>query len=294
MDSSIVNSAHENTISPLSLLSSFKVTNCFDINKLKNTLLNATTESHLYTDGAFLVKHQDYYELFFAVSDNISLKERLTLLLSNSLILLPVKIVLIGKLPYIEKLSPIFLDMGFILQKRQTRVVLTYNVNKTVTKINKENIVDIDNIDKNITTELAKSTDVYDIFSVLSESFDFYKDNLPDVDEIADNISKHQVIVLKDSGKIIGCHYFEIKSNVYYGLFDCIKKEYKNRFLFHYLSRFLSKYFKSNNIKPIRYYGWRDLDNKRLMRYSKLHGEKPDGIYLYNFLFNPSGLSYGD
>lgn len=135
----------------------------------------------------------------------------------------------------------------------------------------------------------AEIGDAEEILEILKENFDLVGDNIPELFSIRQNISKRQVLVLRQDQRIASLLYFTIKNNIFHGLYDVTRKEYRGSAgLFLANSVFRYEYFKSHGIKFKRFLGWRDSGNKKLMKYAETRSpERPDGVVIYNMLWTP-------
>lgn len=132
--------------------------------------------------------------------------------------------------------------------------------------------------------EWAVPGDEEEILNLLREEFDPIADNLPTLDEIRQHIENRQVAIIRNDGQILAAHYFYTKNSTYYGLYDITIKEHRGDFLFLKIALFVDDYFKQNNIRFSRIYGWRDVENKRFLREDLNAGKVWENIFTDCFI----------
>lgn len=130
----------------------------------------------------------------------------------------------------------------------------------------------------------ATEEDAQQVYDLLLEEFDPCNDNIPEKEDIVQNIRNKGVVILKENSKILSMNYFTIKNSILYGWFDITRKEYRNQFLFLKISLFLFD-LKKHGFNVTRSYGWRDITNKRLKKFSTLTKETPSNIFIHHLVF---------
>lgn len=229
--------------------------------------------------------HNTFYDILYTALNDEALKH----IIDNFKLLydrkLKVRVSIVGKEDKAESVASLFAEKGFSLGKKLARTLIKKN-NQDVDKAKSSLSQEIESTYSDCFTtkdvSFANSGDEKQILSLLLEEFDPCDDNIPELEVIADNIKKKQIIVIKDNGIIACFHYFEIKNGKYYGIYDVTRKEYRGEFVFFAIDKFLKQYFIKNNIVINRSYGWRDTANKRLMKFAILNNQIPDGVYIYN------------
>lgn len=236
--------------------------------------------------------HNTYYDILFTAIDEDSLRDiidEFKLFYNRNW---TIRTSIIGKEEYAESIANLFEKSGFYLGKKLARTIINIPQNNIKNSINSINSTCLKNDGKNneelegFNTSFAEHGDEKEILSLLLGEFDLCDDNIPELDMIIRNINKNQVAVIKRNKQIVGFQYFEIKNGKCNTLYDFIKKEYRGKFLLFLLIEFINKFFKENNIKINRNYGWRDTSNKRLMKFAILNNQIPDGVYIYNMKLN--------
>lgn len=112
---------------------------------------------------------------------------------------------------------------------------------------------------------LGRPEDAAPLSELLSEEFDQVVDSVPTLEEIAANIRKKGVFVLKNGGgEIISAHYLEQHGAIVWGLYDITRKAYRKLFPIYAIRVFMHDYFKEHPRHISRTYGWYRLDKKRL------------------------------
>lgn len=131
----------------------------------------------------------------------------------------------------------------------------------------------------------ARVEDAEEILALIKDEFDVVGDNIPELDEIRENISKNNVTVLRMDGTIAAMHYFRVDKGISHGYFDITRKDFRGgNGLFFALNIFEREYFKKMGIKINRSLGWREATKTRLVKSSKKTSSFPDGIVIYNML----------
>jgi hypothetical protein len=123
--------------------------------------------------------------------------------------------------------------------------------------------------------------DAAEILALFQECFDLYSDSLPELPYLRKAIEKKQIVILRRDGGIVAAHYFEIEGKTLHGWLDCTKKEYRKQFAFFEVQLFLARYFRDIGFRPNRIFGWRDMDNRRLMKMALMTNEKPEDMVDY-------------
>ena len=125
--------------------------------------------------------HKKYYNILFLTKDVFSLKKSLRILLSSYKGNYILRVSLIGKQSLVEELSTVFVDCGFILQKK---VVRTRINEKESSECVSDSMLTCDEIHSEYDIGFADVGDEKEIFSLLMEEFDCSADNIPELDDI--------------------------------------------------------------------------------------------------------------
>lgn len=255
-----------------------------DFNAIKEFFITKTCIMH--EDGNCLLllvlRHDSFYELFYICDAYTSLHTCIYSLLRLN-ICFPVRATIAGKdEKHNNKLVTCFSDNGFYLAKKMIR---------TRSKRPKEEIIEAMRVlagDLCRDVSFANENDAYEVLALLTENFDIIKDNIPEYEDIVENINKNQVTILRQDGKIASLHYFTIHNNILHGYFDVTRKEFRGaKALFLAIAIFEYDYFKARNMNVARAIGWRDVTNSRLIKYADRSSQKADGVYVYNMLWLP-------
>lgn len=266
------------------------LTNMFvDANKTK-ALIEEKICFSIHNEEAIILLipyHNSYYDVLFTATNEIAL-QTITLQLQEIYVeeqLLRVSVV--GKEPQTGAIADIFQSNGFILQKCIARMLAKLALATTV-EAHEELIKDCQRFDnkEKISVALAREDQAVEILDLLLEEFDVCADNVPELSAIIDNIKKEQVVVVNYQGKVAALNYYELHKSILLSLFDVSRKEYRKLFLHMHVGPFINEHFIKNNIRITRAYGWRDIANKRLMKFAKLNNQLPDGIYIYNMTWD--------
>lgn len=129
----------------------------------------------------------------------------------------------------------------------------------------------------------ARPGDEEEILEILRESFDPMGDNLPEPGEIRESIDEGGVAVVRKDGKILSLKYFTVQGGVLHSLYDVTREEYRGgNGYFMALAVFVQDELEARGIRCTRSLGWRNAEQKKLLRHAKKSNEQPDGIVIYN------------
>lgn len=256
------------------------LTNIFKFgNELQKTLVRKKCLMHSMQDSIFLLvpTHDIYYECFFVASDNESLGNGLKEIVSSSEHDLCCS--LIGKEPKTGELTKVFEDIGFEKVKKLLRIRFKKSNPKQLEAMR----IFYDEYKNDIS--FAKNEDADEILEILLDTFDPVGDNIPDIVDIRDHIIKKHIIVLRQYGKIVSLHFFDVIGNVMHSIYDVTREEYRGASGFHLaIAFFIHEYFLSNGITYGRVLGWQDASNTKLIKHNKKGNKLWDGIVIYNML----------
>jgi hypothetical protein len=268
------------------------LTNIFiDINKIKALLQNKKCLFYSTNDSLIIMipYHNHYYDCLFQSASLVALERDITECMDVYQGKLCLRFSIIGKEPQTGGIAALIEKCGFKLGKKLARMIPKKLVDEKVMHAwaslgdrNDRNDRNDDNEDNEIKAEFAKPEDAKEILDLLLAEFDILADNLPELESIVENIKKKQVIIVKLNDKIAAFHYFAIENNIRSGIYDVTHKDFRNYNLQNIIYDFLML-----NVNCKRIYSWRDTANKRLLKYSKLLGSEPDGVYIYNMIWAP-------
>lgn len=223
-------------------------------------------------------RHDSFYDLLYLSAGPAELATDLQSFLRSSPDLPNLRASVIGKEGQVEPMVDAFARNGFFLGRKIARM---------------RNYVDINHLEEQIALLCDEDCEVgyagpgeeQAVLDLLLEEFDPRSDNLPELGEIAENIRKNQVIVIREEGKIIGLHYYTMQNSMSYGWYDVINRAFRNKHLYLHMMCFQYELWKSREM-PVRSYSWRDVNNKRLMALARQSNQLPDGVYIYNMLLD--------
>jgi hypothetical protein len=220
--------------------------------------------------------HDSYYDFLYVSVNKDSLRNDLKNFLSVYDGAFTLRASITGKEPSTGEIATVFDESGFVLCKRLARMRVDSEspLVKQLLKDQREEQVDYACIDE------AK-----EISEMLFEEFDLLGDNIPELSAIIKNIEARQVFVIKRDERIGAIYYIRIHNGQYFGIYEITRKEYRDEFLSLKFSDFLYHHFQRLPIRPTRFYGWRDTANKRLMEFSRLLHQIPDGVFIYNMAY---------
>lgn len=206
----------------------------------------------------------------------------------------------LGKEPIVGNISKLFLNSGFVLNKKLGRV--TFDAQKSdnaVFFVNSfQELSDVNNdedkyigYDKNniynssLKISFAKISDAEEILKMLLEEFDMCGENVPELKDIKENIEKRQVAIIRKDNVIIAVNYFNVKNKIRYCIYEYVRKSFRSNSMMFFLNNFVNNHL--NEVGQIvRTYGWRDVSKHRLIRAYQALGERFDGVYIYNHIYN--------
>lgn len=267
-------------------LSSSIVQNIFmDIPSIKKLFNHKNCPLFTYEKSLFLLipKHDKFYDILFCSSSEKELLKDTAIFLNDYTEVLDLRASIIGKETWVSSISDIFCNNNFVIGRKIARMrngLPTDEMKNLISDFVKE---------KKYTIECAQSGDENEIFSLLKSEFDLRSDNIPEIDEIEENIKENQVLVVRKDGKIVSLYYFTTKNSTEYGWYDVTCRELRKENIYFYMMDYQIKSLAERKI-PIRRYSWRDLSNKRLMNLAKKCNQTPDGIYIYNLLYEVKKL----
>lgn len=220
-------------------------------------------------------KHGAFYDILFMAASGDALRAALPPLADR--LDMPARVSLVGAERACADLAEIWYLSGFRLGKKIARM---------------HNLEDVKEIEKKLEehqdlpwqAEFAVPGDEWAILDLLLTEFDPRSDNLPELADIADNIRKKQVFVIRDGARIVSVHYFTRKGAIAYGWYDITRKEYRKKLLYFSMLHFQYKFWKTQP-EAKRSYSWRDTANTRLMALARACSQFSDGVYIYNLLY---------
>ena len=242
----------------------------------KNCLINRTNNSFFL----LIPRHDFYYDMLYMSADRGSLYNDLNTFLKEQNPDYRFRTSIIGHELPAGEIADIFTQCGFTLGRKIARM-RNLNYEKDI-----EGLSALRCDDEQYAVEFAVKGDEQGIFDLLMAEFDIRSDNVPELTEISENIRNKQVVLIRNEEKIMALHYFTRQHSCVYGWYDVIIKEYRKRHLYLYIMRFLYNYWKKEE-KAMRSYSWRDVANKRLMQLARQCNQVPDGVYIYNMLYDP-------
>ena len=221
-----------------------------------------------------VLEHDAFYRLYYHAVNGDVIADGLRLINEQYDKKLPLICTVTGKEAYVEGLVPFFYREGYSLRKRIRR----YN------SFNSRRILR----PEEVTAEFACKEDAEEIQELLLSHFDLYSEALPTFSEIINNIEKEQIVIARRDSKIAALTYFELHGSIIHGIFDVTRAEYRKSLVFIELGEYIKQVMAERGIELNRGYGWRDMDNKRLIRASAILKHVPQDFVLYTVI-NPFG-----
>ena len=230
-----------------------KISNIFmDSHELRRKLSNQACHFHMAEKSIFLLlpSHGDMQVMFFISADPASFAIDLRSFMVQARQFQSIKTSLIGKENTCQPILASLEDNNFATIKKLLRMRLGIPDDKIISamRLLADNYRDM--------ASFADDKDAEEILSIICEEFDIVGDNIPDIDEIRENIRKKNVTIIRIDNKIATLHYFHVENGIAHGYFDITRKEFRggNGLIFA-LNLFEHDYFKSCNIKISRSYG---------------------------------------
>lgn len=248
--------------------------------ELKDISSRASTHFFYTPTSIFLLnqKHGQWDDILFAAQDEKSLYNGASKLVKR--LDQPAKVSIIGLDENAQRWADIFTSAGFRLGRKIARMRNMQDEKELKKKIeesgkNEESLWEAD---------FAKPGEEQAVLDLLLSAFDSRSDNLPELDDIRQNIEKKQVFVIRDQENVVACHYFTKVNNMAFGWYDVTAKKYRHQFLYFYMLKFQYKFWE-NEPEVKRSYSWRDANNKRILALAAQSSQVPDGIYIYNMIY---------
>lgn len=273
--------------------------NFFNFNEIKDILNKKDCFFYDFCSTFFLIipYHNVYYDLIYYSKGKEYLYKDILYFINNYDYEYPVRASIIGKEPVTGNISELFEKSGFKLVKKLGRVVFDSVKNDNVVSFvnsfsdiqgNYEESINVKDEKNAMIPVFAKPSDADNILEMLLEEFDMCGENVPELNEIIENIKKNQVAIIKKDNLIIAVNYFNIKNKIRFCIYEYVRKEFRKNSPMFILNNFIDKYIdKNGGIR--RSYGWRDVSKKRLIRVYQSLGERFDGVYIYNHVFKKNG-----
>ncbi len=252
-----------------------------DANILRKITIEKECAIYKIKNSMFLLipRHNIYYDVLYMSTDTSALKESIKIFIHEYHHKYQLRISVIGHEKSSDLLAGILNDCGFRLGKKIARM------RNLGDERDLKHLIELLCDEKIEGVEFAKKEDAQGVFDLIMTEFDIRSDNIPELCEIEENISKNQVVVIKNNNKVVALHYFTIKNSCAYGWYDITSKEYRQSHMYLHISLFLYNYWKDKN-KIVRSYSWRDIANKRLMNLARQSNQVPDGVYIYNMIYD--------
>ena len=237
-------------------------------------------------DALFLlVPRHDFHDIIFFVETIEQLPGELSALIHKLGKEKKYRVTLNYKLPDLESENDLVhavLQAGFVRCQRVTRI--QFSLAPGASEKRHQQLLNL-TADIPFTAEFAAPGDEQEIFNLLQEEFDPCADNLPELDEIRENIEKRQVVIIRHQEEIIAANYFSIKNAVYYSVYNITRKDFRGKSLFRKIEFFIDDWFLKNNSQLTRSHGWRDITKKHFQHGDKLRGTVWENIFIDCFIW---------
>lgn len=235
------------------------------------------------------VRYNDtYYDLLYICASETyeKLAETTSFLNFIKKLDLPVRVGITGTYDKINTESIIFEQCGFIRNKTVGKITFNARKNEYAEHFVNTAIAqspESDDMD-NLVITFPDVSDAKEIFDLLCEEFDLIDDSVPGPDEIAEDIKKKFVAVIKKNDRIIAVNYYRIKNRIRSCIYEYVRKEFRTNGTMFLLNNFVNKHIAEHE-NVIRTYGWRDVTKKRLINVYRALGETFCNVYTTYLLF---------
>ena len=282
------------------------ISNCFlSVDKIKDLL--EAKGCMLYIDDAYVFlavpEHEMFYRLYYHTTDLSMLSKSLSVIALK----LPMVCTISGAEKDVDLYKPCFEQSGFTLRRRMRRFAYLRSEKN-----------DFSGYEGNSHAVFASPNDAEEIYNILTSHFDVYTQAVPEMSKILENINKNQVSVIKKmvmplseesvaglcpaerwefvgrtpiekkDSKIAALLYYELHGSTLHSIFEVVLEEYRGEMLNVELMAHRDEHLKNQKIKLM--YGWRDMDNERLIKlgefYAKRWGTRPGNTVIYTFFCN--------
>lgn len=245
--------------------------------------------------------HNTYYDLLFYSTSLEDLARSVKELKEVYDTKWPLRVSIVGKEPLSGELSKIFEENGFTLEKKLGRIVYDQKANSAALEFFNSFLEDNETGGKRkhnkkseysspFTAKFADEDEAKAILEMLLEEFALCGENVPELEDIRDNIRKGHVAILKKGETIVAVNYYTIKNKIRSCIYEYVRKEFRKNSPMFILNNFVDVHLVENE-EINRSFGWRDVSKKRLIKAYQTLGERFDGIYIYNHLLAPATAS---
>lgn len=184
-----------------------------------------------------------------------------------------------------KKLSSLFDSLGFEKKGKILRLQSGIGKRKGISEyldILKEMVSSLPDNLKHV--GYAEPGDEEKIQMLLLTEFDPVIDSVPELDEIAEDIKKQFIIVVKDDlNNVIALRYFSVSLGVCSLIYEVTDKKYRKTCVFLQIYIFFIEEQKKANKEFKKIYGWRNELKCNLLKFSKSMDESPDGTVISIF-----------
>lgn len=247
--------------------------------------------THKDTFLAFVPYHDKYFDVLYCAASSDKLANTLATFIKSYDKRFSLRIAVIGLSQIVNDISTKLENIHIPLAKKIARVSFTNTKKKFAKEFFSEFAVEKEfYASKGIQVEYAREEDSKEILTLLLSEFDVYTENIPELSTIIENINDKHVVIARFNNHIIAINYFNINNNIRHCIYEFVVPEFRKIQLMLYINNFVEINL-INKITITRTYGWRDMGNKRLIKAYKALGEKFEGVYIYNHLYDKRSLT---
>ena len=183
-----------------------------------------------------------------------------------------------------KKLADIFESHGFVKKGKILRLQSGKKGISSILPILKEMVSTLPSDLKNVC--YAEPGEEEKIQKLLLTEFDPVVDSVPEIEEIAEDIRKHFIIVVKDGNdNVIALRYFSesMDGAVCNLIYEVTDRIYRKTSVFLQIFIFFAEERKRIGKEYKKVYGWRNVHKNNLIKFSKSMDEFPDGTVISVF-----------
>lgn len=257
-----------------------KKTNCFSVfRSVLDWVSCGDAEAYVVDNNLFLFhRHEGFYKFYYYVDDFIDIKKSKNILdeFGES------SVISLGFATKdgsgLSDLTHSLLPLGFSFYKEYARIITGPSAYES--KPEKKGARGY--------YELASSSDLDEILTILYSHFDIITDELPTRQDLSDLIDDGSVIVRQIEGRIVFIQIYEYSKGVLYSRTTWIEKKFRKPKYVIDFYRGLDEYLSHLDIgenKNLRSYGWVDTANRNF-KVNLQSGAVTDGLRCTYFLYS--------
>ncbi|MCL2508540.1 MAG: GNAT family N-acetyltransferase [Oscillospiraceae bacterium] len=247
---------------------------------LRDALENALSGRNMaaQSEGCLLLLvlvHGTYWRVYYTAKDAGILRSALADLTAVPFGHQPLICDIVGKREKVTEEAEIFQECGFIIRRKMARSDTT---KRRMAKYPKKFAEDV---------EFARAEDAPEILVMLKDEFDVYSQQLPDLDDLLEEIAQQGAIVVRRDGRVAAFELFQINGAVFWGRFAYTKEAYRKEFLYMKIAEFARELMEAQGVKKV--VSWVDEDNTALQRNRIKGGDVFEDMVDYVLMYSQCG-----